>query len=112
MRVFTYSEARQKLSTVLDLARREEVVIARRGGENFCLTYKTEPKSPFDVPAIKTKATTRDILAAVKASRAREPGPVSHRGGHARAHKLGVLPGVKLDNIQELLAQIEGENHR
>lgn len=32
MKVFTYSEARQKLSTVLDLARSEEVMIKRRGG--------------------------------------------------------------------------------
>ena len=73
MRVFTYSEARQKLSTVLDMARREDVVIARRGGEAFRLTYKAGPKSPFDVPGIRTKATTRDILAAIRESRSREP---------------------------------------
>lgn len=35
MKVFTYSEARQKLSTVLDLARSEEVVIKRRGGSVY-----------------------------------------------------------------------------
>jgi prevent-host-death family protein len=73
MRVFTYSEARQKLSAVLDLARREDVVIARRGGEAFRLTYKAGPKSPFDVPGIRTKATTRDILVAVRESRSRKP---------------------------------------
>jgi hypothetical protein len=28
-------------------------------------------KSPFDVPGIKTKATTKDILAAVRESRER-----------------------------------------
>jgi hypothetical protein len=72
MRVFTYSEARQKLSTVLDMARREDVVIARRGGEAFRLSFKTEPKSPFDVPGIRTKATTQDILSAIKESRERE----------------------------------------
>ena len=32
----------------------------------------TAPKSPFDVPGIKTKATTRDILEAVRESRRRE----------------------------------------
>ena len=71
MKVFTYSEARQRLSAVLDMARREEVLIARRGGETFCLTYRTTPKSPFDVPGIKTKATTQDILEAVRESRSR-----------------------------------------
>ena len=69
MRVFTYSEARQRLSEVLDTARREEVLIRRRGGETFRLTYDVSRKSPFDVPAVKTKATTRDILAAIRKSR-------------------------------------------
>ncbi|HQO33066.1 MAG TPA: DUF2191 domain-containing protein [bacterium] len=31
---------------------------------------------------------------------------------HTRPHKMGLKPGMNLDNIQELLAQIEGENHR
>jgi prevent-host-death family protein len=71
MRVFTYAEARQRLSEVLDTARKEEVLITRRGGDTFRLTYRSPSKSPFDVPGIKTKATTRDILAAVKESRCR-----------------------------------------
>ncbi len=71
MRVFTYSQARQRLSAVLDTARREEVLIKRRGGDTFSLTYKTTSKSPFDVPGIKTSATTQDILDAVKESRSR-----------------------------------------
>jgi hypothetical protein len=58
-KVFTYSEARQKLSTVLDMARSEEVVIKRRGGEMFTVIFKPMQKSsPFDVPGIKTKAST------------------------------------------------------
>jgi len=73
MKRYTYSQARQRLSEVLDTARKEEVVITRRGGEAFRLTYKTVPKSPFDVPSIRTRATTRDILEAVKESRRREP---------------------------------------
>ena len=71
MRVYTYSEARQKLSKVLDIARSEEVIIKRRGGETFTLVFKKSPKSPFDVPGIKTRATTKDIIDAVRESRAR-----------------------------------------
>ncbi len=72
MKVFTYSEARQRLSTVLDLARCEEVVIKRRGGEMFTILFKQPPKtSPFDVPGIKTKAATGDILEAIRDSRSR-----------------------------------------
>jgi len=71
MKVFTYSEARQKLSKVLDTARSEEVIIKRRGGETFSLFFKKSSKSPFDVPGIKTKATTQDIIDAVRESRSR-----------------------------------------
>ena len=70
MKVFTYSEARQNLSKLLLLAQKEEVEIRRRDGTIFSLTSKkNKTASPFDVPGIKTKATTANILAAVKTSR-------------------------------------------
>lgn len=58
---------------VLDIARFEDVIIKRRGGETFKIIFT---KSPFDVAGIKTKATTKDILNTVKESRAgaAEPG--------------------------------------
>jgi prevent-host-death family protein len=71
MKVYTYSEARQRLADVLNIARTEEVVIKRRGGEIFSIIYRKSTKSPFDVPGIKTKATTKDILEAVRESRER-----------------------------------------
>jgi len=71
MKVYTYSEARQKFSAVLDIAKSEEVIIKRRGGETFKIIFTKSSKSPFDVPGIKTKATTKDILDAVNESRAR-----------------------------------------
>ncbi len=39
------------------------------GGERFTLVSKKIPKSPFDIPGIKTKATTKDILEAIRDSR-------------------------------------------
>jgi prevent-host-death family protein len=71
MKVYTYSEARQHLADVLNTAKNEEVVIKRRGGETFSIIFKKSIKSPFDVPGIKTKATTKDILEAVRESRER-----------------------------------------
>jgi len=71
MKVYTYSEARQHLSDVLNNARNEEVVIKRRSGETFSIIFRKSKKSPFDVPGIQTKATTKDILAAVRESRER-----------------------------------------
>lgn len=72
MRVFTYSEARQNLAKLLTLAQTEEVRIKRKDGSVFILRAEKEsPKSPFDVPGIRTQATTQDILEAVRESRAR-----------------------------------------
>jgi hypothetical protein len=50
----------------------EEVRIKRKDGSIFILrAEKEKPKSPFDVPGIKTQATTQDILETVRESRAR-----------------------------------------
>ncbi len=73
MKVYTYSEAKQSLANFLNIAKTEEVVIKRKGGETFSIIFKKNKKSPFDVPGIQTKATTNDILDAVRASRERFP---------------------------------------
>ncbi len=70
MKVFTYSEARQNVSKLLNIALHEEVEIRRKDGTIFSLiSTKNKTKSPFDIPGIKTKATTQDILDAVRESR-------------------------------------------
>lgn len=72
MKVFTYSEARQNLSKLLNIARKEEVEIRRKDGSVFSLVAKQEQEtSPFDVSGLKTKATTQDIVKAVRESRVR-----------------------------------------
>ena len=56
MRVYTYSEARQKLSSVLDKAEvTGKVLIRRRDGRTFALVPEQMEKSPLDVPSIKAK---------------------------------------------------------
>ena len=70
MQVFTYSEARQNLSKLLKLAQKEEIEIRRRDGKIFLFILKKKKlSSPFDVPGIKTKATTQDIFNGIKESR-------------------------------------------
>jgi prevent-host-death family protein len=73
MRVYTYSQARQNLADVLKRAKTEEVIIRRRGGDTFAIVPKPAGGSPFDVSGIKTRATTDDILDAVKDGRQRPP---------------------------------------
>jgi hypothetical protein len=50
------------------MAREEDVIRKRRGGETFKIFFKKAPKSPFDIPGIKTKASTKDIFRAIKDS--------------------------------------------
>ena len=70
MKVFTYSEARQNLSNLLIIAQNEEIEIRRKDGAIFSLiAKKRKVTSPFDVPGIKTKSTTQNILDAVRESR-------------------------------------------
>jgi len=38
--------------------------------ETFKIIFAKSPKSPFDITGIKTKVTTKDILNAIKESRA------------------------------------------
>jgi len=38
--------------------------------------------------------------------------PLKTRPYRTQPHKMGLKPGRNLDNIHELLAQIEGEDHR
>lgn len=66
MRVFTYSEARQNLASLLDLALSEDVEIRRKDGSRFILrSQKPDRRSPLDVPGIKTNAKKDDILSAI-----------------------------------------------
>ncbi|MEA3464478.1 MAG: prevent-host-death protein [Thermodesulfobacteriota bacterium] len=71
MKVFTYSEARQRLSDVLNIAQNEEVEIRRRDGQVFSIVSKKSIiDSPFDIKGIKTKVKGKDIFSAVRESRA------------------------------------------
>lgn len=70
MKAFTYSEARQNFAQLLVLAQTEEVEIHREDGAVFSLISKgSKDSSPFAVPGIAAKATTQDILDAIRDSR-------------------------------------------
>ena len=71
MKVYTYSQARQNLSKVLNESRTQDVLIRRRGGEVFRVSVDRSTGSPFDVKGVKTRATTADILDAVRKVRRR-----------------------------------------
>lgn len=70
MRVYTFSEARQRLAELLDMAKSEDVVIKRRNGETFVLSCRKSVRSPFDIAGVDVPGvSTKDIVAAVRESR-------------------------------------------
>ena len=72
MQVYTYSEARQKLSIVLDQAENTgKVLIQRKDGRTFALIPEKITSSPLDVPSIKVNITTQEIIDIVREGRER-----------------------------------------
>jgi hypothetical protein len=72
MRTYTYSEARQQLAAVLDLAKREGGVwIRRQDGSTFLLQPVTEAKSPLDVPGVKSRLRRGELVTVLRAERER-----------------------------------------
>ena len=71
MRVFTYSEARQNLASLLNMAAKEDVIITKKDGSKFkIMPISTEKsKSPFDVKGIRNDIKTNEILDFIRESR-------------------------------------------
>jgi len=70
MRVYTFSEARQRLATLLEEARRDGAVrIRRRDGTTFMVTPEPAARSPLDVEGVQTDVTLDEILGFIHESR-------------------------------------------
>ena len=70
--VFTYSEARQKLATVLEQSKTEgEVRIKRKDGQEFVIKPAEKPESPLDVEGIDLEISAREIVDFVREVRER-----------------------------------------
>jgi antitoxin Phd len=75
MRVYTYSEARQKLSSVLDTAESTgKVIIRRKDGRTFALIPERTRRSPLDVPSIQATVSTKELVEIVRKERGRARG--------------------------------------
>jgi antitoxin Phd len=70
MNVYTYTEARQKLATLLDKALREgEVLIKRRDGQVFVVKPQTPRDSPLDIEGIDLNLRAAEIVAFIQEGR-------------------------------------------
>lgn len=72
MKVYTYSEARQKLSAVLDTAKADgEVRIKRRDGGEFIVRPAQRQGSPLDIEGVDASVSASEIVEAVREVRER-----------------------------------------
>ncbi len=72
MQVYTYSEARQKFAMVLKQAENTgKVLIRRKDGQTFALVPEKITSSPLDVPSIKVRITTQELVDILRAGRER-----------------------------------------
>ena len=70
MKVYTYSEARQHLSSVLEEARREGGVrIRRRDGQMFEVRPEQSKASPLDVQALDLGFSRKEIVDFIRTGR-------------------------------------------
>ena len=67
MKVYTYSQAREKLADILEESKTEEIVIRRRKGDMFTIAPKSPTRrSPFEVNGLSTKITHKEIISAIR----------------------------------------------
>ena len=70
MKVYSYSEARQRFADVLRQAKREgQAQIRRRDGELFVVQPADRGGSPLDVPGVESGLTALQVVDLVRASR-------------------------------------------
>jgi hypothetical protein len=71
--IYTYSEARQNLASLLDKAAQEgEVKIRRKDGQIFVVKPESKSGSPLDVEGIDLDLTSAEIVAFIRESRSLE----------------------------------------
>jgi hypothetical protein len=70
MAVYTYSEARQNLASLLEQASQEgEVKIRRKDGQIFVIRPEPKADSPLEIEGIDLGLTTAEIVQFVQESR-------------------------------------------
>ncbi len=70
MRVYTYSEARQKFAALLEQAVREgEVKIKRKDGQTFVIRPEKKAGSPLDVEGLDLGITASEIVQFIQEGR-------------------------------------------
>jgi len=72
MRAYTYSEARQNLASLLEIAQRDgSVRIRRKDGRSFVLQPESTAASPLDVEGVDIGVESAEIVEMIREGRER-----------------------------------------
>lgn len=72
MNVYTFSDARQRLASLLDQAAKDGAVrIKRRDGQSFLIISERSAGSPLDVPGVDISLDLEEVVDFVRESRER-----------------------------------------
>jgi hypothetical protein len=70
MKEYTYSEARQRLASLLNSARKDGAVsIRRRDGQRFIVKPESQRKSPLDVSSLNLQIDREELVDIIRSSR-------------------------------------------
>jgi len=96
VKTYTYSEARQRLATLLDQARREgRVQIRRQDGSTFVLQPVVSDRSPLDVPGVRSRLHRGELVALVREERQRSGERILKALSNKRLQLSRARPAVK-----------------
>jgi prevent-host-death family protein len=72
MKEYSFTQARQHFSSILDEAKRDGVIcVKKRNGEAFYIRPATPKKSPLDVEGVDLGVTSSEIVDAIREGRER-----------------------------------------
>jgi hypothetical protein len=97
MKVYTYTEARQQLASLLDRAQQDgSVQIRRRDGSVFVLSPEKTLASPLGVPCVDLGLSRDEIVAAVREGRTRAESVLrTVRGTKGPSRSVGSIRGQR-----------------
>jgi prevent-host-death family protein len=72
MKEYSFTQARQHFSSILDEAKRDGVIcVKKRNGEAFYIRPATPKQSPLDVEGVDLGVTSSEIVDAIREGRER-----------------------------------------
>lgn len=102
MKTYTYSEARQRLATLLDQAGREgKVQIRRQDGSTFVLLPVASTRSPLDVPGVRSTLRPGELVTLIREEREATGTRIVEALSHTRSKPATPRPKARAKAVRK-----------